>query len=72
VVDLHRAHVGSLNASIVHPREVMQCARPDTKEDIEVTRRLAESGKIIGVDVLDHVIVTHTGKHFSLKEKGYL
>ncbi|MEH6908523.1 JAB domain-containing protein [Neobacillus drentensis] len=90
VVGLHRAHVGSLNASIVHPREVMKCAilnnaasiivshqHPSgdptpSKEDIEVTRRLAEAGKIIGVDVLDHVIVTHTGKHVSLKEKGYL
>ncbi|MDQ1005381.1 DNA repair protein RadC [Neobacillus niacini] len=90
VVGLHRAHIGSLNASIVHPRDVMKCAilnnaasiivshqhpsgdpRP-SKEDIEVTRRLAEAGKIIGIDVLDHVIVTHTGKHISLKEKGYL
>ena len=26
VVGLHRAHVGSLNASIVHPRDVMKCA----------------------------------------------
>ena len=26
VIGLHRAHVGSLNASIVHPREVMKCA----------------------------------------------
>ena len=26
VVGLHRAHVGSLNASVVHPREVMKCA----------------------------------------------
>lgn len=90
VVGLHRAHVGSLNASIVHPREVMKCAilnnaasiivshqHPSedptpSKEDIEVTRRLEEAGEIIGVDVLDHVIVTHTGKHVSLKEKGYL
>jgi DNA repair protein RadC len=90
VVGLHRAHVGSLNASIVHPREVMKCAilnnaasiivghqHPSgdptpSREDIEVTKRLAEAGKIIGIEVLDHVIVTHTGKHVSLKEKGYL
>ncbi|WP_082168108.1 JAB domain-containing protein [Bacillus sp. 445_BSPC] len=26
VIGLHRAHVGSLNSSIVHPREVMKCA----------------------------------------------
>ncbi|MDQ1005252.1 DNA repair protein RadC [Neobacillus niacini] len=43
-----------------------------SREDIEVTKRLAEAGKIIGIEVLDHVIVTHTGKHVSLKEKGYL
>ena len=26
VIGLHRAHVGSINSSIVHPREVMKCA----------------------------------------------
>ncbi|CRH75612.1 DNA repair protein RadC [Chlamydia trachomatis] len=41
-------------------------------EDIEVTKRLAEAGKIIGIEVLDHLIVSHTGKYVSLKEKGYL
>ncbi|MBT2605187.1 DNA repair protein RadC [Bacillus sp. ISL-53] len=40
-------------------------------EDIEVTKRLAEAGKIIGIEVLDHLIVSHTGKYVSLKEKGY-
>ncbi|MFD4931892.1 RadC family protein [Peribacillus butanolivorans] len=90
VVGLHRAHTGSLNASIVHPREVLKCAilnnaasiivshqHPSgdptpSREDVEVTKRLAEAGKIIGIEVLDHVIVTHTGNHVSLKEKGYL
>ncbi|MEE3955970.1 JAB domain-containing protein [Peribacillus frigoritolerans] len=32
-------------------------------EDIEVTKRLAEAGKIIGNEVLDHLIVSHTGKY---------
>ncbi|MCM3598104.1 DNA repair protein RadC [Metabacillus idriensis] len=90
VIGLHRAHVGSLNTSIVHPRDVMKCAilnnaasiivshqHPSgdptpSLEDVEVTRRLAESGKILGIQLLDHVIVTHTGNHVSLKEKGYL
>ena len=90
VVGLHRAHVGSLNASIVHPRDVMKCAilnnaasiivshqHPSgdptpSREDIEVTKRIVEAGKILGIEVLDHVIVTYTGKHVSLKEKGYL
>ncbi|SMQ86913.1 DNA repair protein RadC [Bacillus sp. OV166] len=90
VIGLHRAHVGSLNSSIVHPRDVMKSAilnnaasiivshqhpsgdTTPSREDIEVTKRLAEAGKIIGIEVLDHVIVSHTGKHVSLKEKGYL
>lgn len=90
VIGLHRAHVGSLNASIVHPRDVMKAAilnnaasiivshqHPSgdptaSREDLEVTKRLAEAGKILGIEVLDHVIVSHTGKYVSLKEKGYL
>ena len=42
-----------------------------SKKDIEVTKRLVEAGKIIGIDVLDHIIVgdeTFT----SLKEKGII
>lgn len=42
-----------------------------SREDIEVTRRLAESGKIIGVDLLDHLIIGEN-KFISLKEKGYV
>ncbi|USK58966.1 DNA repair protein RadC [Peribacillus asahii] len=81
--------IGSLNASIVHPREVFKEAfrrsaasiiclhnhpsgSPDpSKEDIEVTKRLVECGKIIGIDLLDHIIIGEH-KYVSLKEKGYL
>lgn len=81
--------IGSLNASIVHPREVFKEAlkrsaasiicihnHPSgdptpSREDIEVTRRLSECGKMIGIELLDHIII---GEHkfVSLKEKGYL
>lgn len=37
-------------------------------EDIEVTRRLVEAGNILGIDVIDHVIVTKRG-FLSLKEQ---
>ncbi|KAA0808411.1 DNA repair protein RadC [Bacillus licheniformis] len=88
-VSINVCHIGSLNASIVHPREVMKSAilsnaasiivghnhpsgLPEpSKEDIEVTRRLAEAGKIIGIDVLDHIIVGDES-FISLKEKGYI
>ncbi|WP_445490127.1 RadC family protein [Niallia sp. 03133] len=81
--------IGSLNASIVHPREVYKEAfrrsaasivclhnHPSgdpapSREDIEVTKRLVECGKIIGIDLLDHIIIGEN-KFVSLKEKGYV
>ena len=39
-----------------------------SKADIEITKRILEAGKIMGIDVLDHVIITKT-KAFSFKQK---
>jgi len=81
--------IGSLNASIVHPREVFREAfrrsaasiicihnHPSgdpgpSREDIEVTKRLSECGKMIGIELLDHIIIGDK-RYVSLKEKGYL
>lgn len=40
-------------------------------EDIEVTKRLVQAGKILGIGLLDHIVVSKTG-FTSLKEKGFL
>lgn len=40
-------------------------------EDIQVTKRLVEAGRIIGVQVLDHIIIGRPG-YCSLKEKGHV
>ncbi|MCH1626564.1 RadC family protein [Ferdinandcohnia quinoae] len=89
VIHRQTIFIGSLNASIVHPREVYKEAfrrsaasiiaihnHPSgdpapSREDIEVTKRLVECGKIIGIELLDHLII---GEHkfVSLKEKGYV
>ena len=79
---------GTVNASLVTPREVFQKAllanavsiilmhnHPSgdctaSRQDVEITKRLAEAGKIVGVEVLDHIIVGD--RYSSLKEKGYL
>ncbi len=81
--------IGSLNASIVHPREVFKEAfrrsaasficihnHPSgdpapSREDIDVTKRLSECGKLIGIELLDHLIIGDQ-KFISLKEKGYV
>ena len=41
-----------------------------SREDIEVTKRMVEAGKIVGVQVLDHIVIGD--RYSSLKEKGYL
>ena len=39
-----------------------------SQADLEITKRILEAGKILGIDVLDHIIITKT-KTFSLKQK---
>lgn len=41
-------------------------------EDIEVTKRLHEAGKLLEIEVLDHIIVGENGKFASLKSLGLL
>ena len=43
-----------------------------SKEDINITARLKECGKIMGIEILDHIIVGDENNYFSLKEKGLL
>lgn len=42
-----------------------------SREDIKVTERLREAGKILGIDVLDHIVIGRPD-YTSLKEKGYM
>jgi DNA repair protein RadC len=80
---------GSLNGSLVHPREVyreavtLQAAglilfhnHPSgdptpSREDLDLTRRLRDAGRIMGIEILDHIILG-AGRYTSLKEKGLL
>jgi len=79
--------IGSLDTSIVHPREVFREAvsasaasvvfahnHPSgdpqaSEDDIILTKRLAEAGEIMGIDVLDHIIVGEKS-FLSLKREG--
>jgi DNA repair protein RadC len=40
-------------------------------QDIAITRQLQEAGALLGIQLLDHIIVTRTG-FSSLKEKGLI
>ena len=40
-------------------------------DDIEITNRLCKAGSILGINVLDHLIIT-TGDYLSFKQKGLI
>lgn len=81
--------IGTLNESLVHPREVFEPAvrhsaagviiahnhpsgDPDpSQEDREVTVRLAQAGKLLGIELIDHVVIAKSGFK-SFREAGYL
>jgi len=91
VVFRENISIGSLNASLVHPRETFKglikrsCAScvlvhnhpsSDTtpsSEDIILTNNLVECGKVLGIEVIDHIIVgANGGGYISFKEKGLI
>ena len=59
----------AVNIILLHNHPSGDCT--PSRQDIEVTKRAEEAGKIIGVDVLDHIIIGDI-LYASLKEKGYL
>jgi len=40
-----------------------------SREDFDITRRLVEAGKIMGIELIDHLVIGHKS-YCSLKEKG--
>ena len=40
-----------------------------SEDDIELTKRLAQAGEIVGIEVLDHIIISDK-KYLSLKRQG--
>lgn len=89
VIGQETIFVGTLNSSLVHPREVFRegirrsaasiillhnhpSGDPQpSKEDVDVTQRLVECGRLLGIEVLDHLVIGD-GIFVSLKEKGFM
>jgi len=80
---------GTVNETLVHPREVFRNAVREgaagiivahnhpsgntspSRQDIETTRRLCEAGKLMGIPLIDHIIISNTS-YMSMKEGGYM
>lgn len=89
VIEKRVIHIGTLNQSLVHPREVFRPAILDnaagiiiahnhpsgtleaSRADVQITTRLKEVAKLIGIELLDHVILARDG-YYSFSEEGLL
>ncbi len=87
VIQSHCITVGTLDASLVHPREVFRAAIKDSassvilvhnhpsgdptpsREDILVTERMTQSGELLGIDVLDHIVLGRVDA-ISIRQRG--
>ncbi len=86
LIGIDEISVGTLTASLVHPRETFESAikrhaakiiishnhpsgeTDPSDDDLKITKRLSEAGRIMGIEVLDHIIITKTG-YLSFKEQ---
>ncbi len=87
IIGKYIVSVGTLNQTLVHPREVFawaikhKCAAiivahnhpsgsvEPSDEDLRLTERIIDAGRIIGIELLDHVVVSRDA-YYSLKANG--
>jgi len=90
VINMNIISMGTLNAALIHPREVFKSAilsnansvilahnHPSwnctpSEEDRNITRRLEGCGRLLGIEILDHIITGEPGVYYSFREKGIL
>ncbi|MCB4781989.1 MAG: DNA repair protein RadC, partial [Sulfurovum sp.] len=89
IINTRTVFIGTLNQSMVHPREVFANAIADraagiiiahnhpsgtlrpSQADIRITERLKEVAKLVGIELLDHVILSQEG-YYSFSDEGLL
>jgi DNA repair protein RadC len=89
IIGISTISMGTLNASLVHPREVFKDAithsaasvvlahnhpsgDPEPSEDdLKITKKLVDSGKILGIEVIDHIIIAKN-RFKSLANEGLI
>ena len=89
IINTRTVFIGTLNQSLVHPREVFADAIADraagiiiahnhpsgtleaSRADVQITQRLKEVSKLVGIELLDHVILSKQG-YYSFSDEGLL
>jgi DNA repair protein RadC len=81
--------VGTINQSVIHPREIFHHAIKDraasiiivhnhpsgdttpSKEDVNTTTKIKRIGELVGINLLEHLVVSPTG-YFSFYKSGLI
>ena len=89
VIEKRTVFKGTINHSLVHPREIFADALIDraagiifvhnhpendvepSETDKKITKQLCDVAKLLGIQVVDHIIVTKN-EHFSFQREGLL
>ena len=89
IINTRTVFIGTLNQSLVHPREVFADAIADraagiiiahnhpsgtleaSRADMQITQRIKEVSTLVGIELLDHVILSKQG-YYSFAEEGLL
>ena len=89
IIQIHVVSVGTLNRTLIHPREVFSIAIKEnaaalivchnhpsgnctpSKDDVIVTKNLIDVSIVMGIELLDHVIVSRES-YFSFAENKLL
>jgi DNA repair protein RadC len=89
LINKHEVFKGTLNQSLVHPREIYTLAIQDraagiivahnhpsgtlepSRADVQITHRLKAVGKLVGIELLDHIIVSNQG-YYSFSDDALL
>lgn len=86
VINIDTVSIGTLNSSLIHPRETFEVAIKNhaaaiiichnhpsgelkpSEDDLIVTDNLIKAGKLLGIEITDHLVISKDG-YFSFKEK---
>lgn len=70
--DIFKPAIASSTACIImlhnHPSDDVE----PSEDDLTLTKRFVEAGKIMGIEIIDHLIINEKGKFFSFKDKQIL
>lgn len=89
IIGVDTVSIGTLNSSLIHPRETFEAAikhhaaqiilthnHPSgelipSEDDLQVTKNLVDAGKILSIEVIDHLIITKED-YYSFAKNGLI